>query len=90
MKRCIVLDSKNWEGDLDNPIWTRIEVVDGKFRSAGLGFVNVSWWTWHFETEPRPSELSSIIGTVMLILMILGASSVIIDAVKNWRDKRKA
>jgi hypothetical protein len=84
LKNCIVANSDNWEGEIDDPLWVRVEVVNGKFRSPGGNVVNVTWWTWHFETDPSPSYLKSVatygIVGLHVIGLIIGIVNLIMDS----------
>jgi hypothetical protein len=51
---------------------TTVEVVNGKFTSGRFtSGDSVSWWTWHFETEPSPTNLLPIIGYAFAILITI-------------------
>lgn len=85
MKNCIVVNAKNWEGDPDpycfSLAWlSRVECVNGNFQGA-----NVNWWTWHFNTEPKPSNLAGIVGgaIIMLIGLILLIRSGIVEKLRR-------
>lgn len=83
LKNCIVANSDNWEGEMGGPLWMRVEVVNGKFHSPGGNLVNVTWWTWHFETDPSPSYLRTVagygLGGLVLVIIIRGIVYAIID-----------
>ena len=84
LKNCIVADKNNWVGYThpDSLFFKgKVEFVNGKI----LGSDNVSWWTWHFKTEPRPSNLSIIVGGIMALLMVCGT----IAGIRSWWLERK-
>jgi hypothetical protein len=94
LKKCVVADLNNWEGEADYILlWKiRIEVVNGEFSSPGVGLVNVGWFKWHFRTDPSPSYLSTILrylGYGVLFFTILGLIAVIVFIVEQWIRKRK-
>lgn len=78
LKNCIIADLDNWEGEADNILlWkTKVKVVDGKFGPMGKGLANISWFEWHFETDPKPTTPFPHFNTAQLILFILGVSMV--------------
>lgn len=61
MKKCIVADSNNWEGEMDyhSPFWSaRVEVINGEFKFDGIELPRVGWWKWNFDKESfRNSEI---------------------------------
>lgn len=89
LRGCIVVDKNNWEGEPEYyssvPWTTRVEFVNGKFINSD----NASWWTWHFKTDPKPSNLALIVGSVMGILMIIGIIMGVYDKVQKWREKKR-
>jgi hypothetical protein len=94
LKKSVVADLNNWEGEADYILlWKiRIEVINGKFNSPGVGLVNVGWFEWHFGTDPSPSYFSTILrylGYGFLFFAILGAIVVIVIIVNQWIWKRK-
>ena len=94
LKKCIVADLNNWEGDSDYILlWKmRVEVVNGNFSSPGVGLVNLGWFSWHFRTDPSPSFLSTILrylGYGLLFFAILGVIAVIVIIADQWIRKRK-
>jgi hypothetical protein len=60
LKKCIVADLNNWEGEADYILlWKiRVKVVNGKFGRIGEGLASVSWFEWHFRTDSKPSHLN--------------------------------
>ena len=84
LQNSIVVDAKNWEGyhDYGSPIpySTKAEYVNGKFINS----VSVSWWVWHFETDPRPSNISLILGSLFVAFWIIGIACKLIQ----WWKKR--
>jgi hypothetical protein len=89
LKNCIVADVNNWEGDAIGFPNTRIKVVDGNFEQPDGNFKNVSWWVWHFKTEPKPSNLALLVGCGIAILFTLGIIASILDGIKKRREKKK-
>lgn len=79
LENTIIVDVKNWEGYPNDaapiPYSTKVAYVDGKFINAA----SVSWYVWHFETDPRPSNLSLILGSVIAVLFVLGILGKIIE-----------
>ena len=83
LKKCIIADSNNWEGEADYIIlWKiRVKVVNGKFGYIGEGLANVSWFEWHFRTDPKPSYLNdALVGFVGIIVF----SIVFFWAYRKW------
>jgi hypothetical protein len=89
LKNCIVADVNNWEGDAITFPNARIKVVDGKFNSPGGKYITINWWKWHFETEPKLSNLALVVGSGFVILFKLGIIASILDAIKKRRAKKK-
>ena len=89
LKHCIVADFDNWEGDTIDFPYTRIEVIGGKFKSLGGKYINVSWWVWHFKTDPKPSNLALAAGSVMVIFFILAIILSIKETINKRREKGK-
>ncbi len=67
LKNCIVFDKNNWEGEAE-PFLNKVKLINGKFQGAD----SVSWWTWHFETEPKQTFLSNIYRWGIYILILIG------------------
>jgi hypothetical protein len=80
LKKPIIADLNNWQGEADYILlWkTKVEVVNGKFGSLGEGLANVSWFEWHFRTDPKPTisfphfSAGQSIFFIMGILIVLG------------------
>lgn len=89
LENCIVADVNNWEGDAIGFPNTRIKVVEGEFEQPDGKFVNVSWWVWHFKTEPKPSNLALVVGSGFMVLLTLGIIASILDFIKKRSEKRK-
>ena len=90
MIKCTVVDKNNWEGETGNyswPLWTlKVKFVDGKFKYSNVEFGDdVSWWTWHFKTEPKPSNLALISGSVIIASLVIG----IIIQIRDSRSRKK-
>jgi hypothetical protein len=88
LQHCIVVDVKNWEGYCDSssplPFTPKVEFVNGKFGDP----YSVSWWTWHFDTDPKPSNLAEIAGGIVVALLILEICVGIKDWLTNKRETR--
>jgi hypothetical protein len=94
LKKCVVADLKNWEGEADYILlWKiKVEVVDGKFSPPGEALVNVDWFAWHFKTNPSPGFFSTMgraVGYGIAILLILGIIGVILREVQKRVKKGK-
>jgi len=89
IKNCIVADLKNWEGEVEVPLpWSsRVRFIDGKFRNAGRDFLNVSWWSWHFETDPKPTFYSKFLAKIGFIFLMMVISGVVIFTVSIMNEK---
>ena len=91
LKKCIVVDAKNWEGDPDPncfslPSTSRVEFVNGRFRYGD----NVDWVTWHFKTNPKPSNLENIL--IWGVLSVIAAVILyqVIDFIKTmWLGRTR-
>jgi hypothetical protein len=62
LRKCIIFDKDNWEGEpeISNFLFLdKVKFHNGKFQDAN----SVSWWTWHFDTDPKPNYVSKIIST---------------------------
>ena len=90
LKKCIIADVNNWEGEADYILlWkVKVNVVNGEFSTIGAGLANVSWWAWHFKTDPKPSNLMTVVGGGVAILMILGIV-LIMEAINRRQKSRK-
>lgn len=91
LKKCIIFDRSNWEGEPDFlgwPLPKKVKFHDGKFQDTN----SVSWWAWHYETEPEPGYFSKILrvgvgfGIVMTVLIII---VVIIAIIQEKLGKKK-
>ena len=53
MRKCIVADSNNWEGEIEySPIGVmRVELLNGKYRFDGVELTDVGWWKWNFDEQ---------------------------------------
>jgi hypothetical protein len=53
MRKCIVADSNNWEGEMEySPIGVmRVELVNGKYRFDGVELTDVGWWKWNLDEQ---------------------------------------
>ncbi len=89
IKNCIVANVKNWEGEADIllPWASRVKFINGKFRNTGREFLNVGWWSWHFETEPKPTFYSKFLGNGGYIFLVIGISSVVIFILSVMDEK---
>jgi len=84
LKKCIIADSNNWEGEADYILLWKIgvRVVNGKFGYLGEGLANVSWFEWHFRTDPKPSHLTdAVVGFVGIIVFVI----IFIWAYREWK-----
>jgi hypothetical protein len=91
LRKCIIFDRSNWEGEPDFLSWLLPEKVkfhDGKFQDAN----SVSWWTWYYETEPGPGYFSKLLrvgigfGIAMTVIIII---AVIIALIQEKLSKKK-
>jgi len=89
IKNCIVADVKNWEGEAEVlPPWSsRVKFIDGKFSNTGRDFLNVSWWSWHFETEPKPTFFSNFLAKIRFIFLVMVMSGGVIFIVSLMNEK---
>jgi hypothetical protein len=92
MKKCIIADSDNWEGEMDyhSSFWpTRVEVVNGKLKFDGLELTKVGWWKWNFDKESFQS--SAIISTTWfvwnnhLVWAVVGIG-ILLSILFGWRS----
>ena len=98
MKKCIIADSDNWEGEMDyhSPFWpTRVEVVNGKLKFDGLEFPNVGWWNWNFNEQSfQNSEMISTTwfvwnNSLVWIGLGIGIFLICIYGLANWIEEKK-
>lgn len=88
LKKCIITDSNNWEGEADYILlWKiRVKVVNGKFGYIGEGLANVSWFEWHFRTDPKPSHLNdAVVGFVGIIVFLI----ISIWGYRKWKSGKQ-
>ena len=88
LKKCIIADSNNWEGEADYILlWKiRVKVVNGKFGYIGEGLANVNWFEWHFRTDPKPSYLNdAVVGFVGVIVFVI----ISIWAYREWKSGKQ-
>jgi hypothetical protein len=93
LEKCIVADMNNWGGEAKNILlWEiRVELVNGHFSSPGEALVNVDWFTWHFRTDPSPSNLLTIVASLVIVLGTIGIiiiSLLFIIRLRKWEEKR--
>jgi hypothetical protein len=88
LKRCIIRDLNNWEGEADHILlWKiKVEVVNGKFGQIGEGLVNVGWFEWHFAADSKQTDLQNIL---VVGLYILAALIIIVTIIFVLRGRRK-
>lgn len=95
LRKCIIADLNNWEGEADYILlWkTKVKVVDGKFGPMGEGLTNVSWFKWHFETDPKPTISFPHFSAAQLIFFIMGILIVVgifVFLIFSWGKKLSA
>ncbi len=89
IKNCVVADVKNWQGEADVllPWPSRVKFINGKFSNTGRDFLNVSWWSWHFETEPKPTFYSKFLTNGGYLFLVIGLASVVIFILSVMDEK---
>ncbi len=80
IKNCVVGDGRNWQGEADVllPWPSRVKFINGKFSNTGWDFLNVNWWSWHFETEPKPTFYSKFLANGGYIFLAIALASAVI------------
>ena len=92
LKKCIVADLNNWEGEADYILlWkTKVKVLDGKFGPLGEGLASVSWFEWNFKTDPKPTISFPHFSAAQLIFFIIGiliVAGLFIFLIFSWGKK---
>lgn len=90
LEKCIVADVNNWGGEAEYILLWKIgvEVINGRFTSPGEALVNIDWVTWHFKTNPSPSNLSAIVASLVIVFVTLGIIIIVINRFRKWEGKR--
>ena len=90
LKKCTVTDPNNWQGEADYILlWKiKVEMVHGKFNPLGEGLADVSWFTWHFRTDPNPGPLSAVLryGLLLFLIFVMIAAALIFLRVRAMPD----
>ncbi len=89
LKKCVVTDMDNWQGEADYILlWKiRVEMVNGKINPPGEGLANVGWYKWHLRTDPSPGPFSTLLWYGLLLFTIFGIIAVTFAVL--WIGKRR-